>query len=105
MTLGEIFIIQLTTGSPNILMASPLLPSTMEWIVILFGAVHLLMFLFLLFWLPKQKMVNPAVRLVGIIVALLVPVIGPLAVWFGARRNTATGKEHEAHHHASRIER
>ena len=77
----------------------------MEWIVILFGAVHLLMFLFLSFWLPKQKMVHPVARLVGIIVAFIIPVIGPLAVWFGARRNTARGNEHEAHHHASRIER
>lgn len=105
MTLEEIFIIQLTTGAPDIQVASPLIPSTMEWIVILFGAVHLLMFLFLLFWLPKQKMANPAARLVGIIVALLVPVIGPLAVWLGARRNTARGNEHEAHHHPSRIKR
>lgn len=83
---------------------SPLVPSTVEWIVILFGALHFMMFLFLLFWLPRLKMVNPLARLVGIMVALLVPLIGPLAVWLGARRNIATGNEHEANHHASTTE-
>lgn len=65
----------------------------MEWIAILVGAVHLVMFVFLLFWLPKLKTVSPLARLAGIIVAFLVPFIGPLAVWLAARRNTATANE------------
>lgn len=61
----------------------------MEWVFILFGVLHLTMFVVLSFWLPGQKTVSPYARLAGIIVAFLLPVIGPLIVWLSIRQNTA----------------
>jgi len=65
---------------------SPLVPSGFEWFLIALGVLHVSLFLLLMFWLPKQKNVDPILRLAGLIGAFFIPVIGPPAVWLLAQR-------------------
>lgn len=65
---------------------SPLAPSLWEWIYITAGILHLAIFLVLLIWISRKIEVNPSTRLLGIIVAFLIPIAGPLVVWIIVRR-------------------
>lgn len=72
--------------------ASPLSPSPIEWVVILCGVLHLCMFLLLMVWLPQQKSIDPILRFVGLLVALFIPVIGPILIWRLVRRKNIDGR-------------
>lgn len=61
--------------------SSPLVPTTYEWIVMVSGVVHLALFCWILVWLPRQASVAPKLRFIGLLVALFIPIIGPLMTW------------------------
>lgn len=68
--------------------ASPLVPTPFEWTALIFGATHVILLLAVMVWLPRQKAITPIMRIVGLVVALVVPLFGPLLVWLSARRTS-----------------
>lgn len=74
-------------------LASPLSPAPFEWLLIIVGFLQLLFVFALLFWLPRQLHISPLTRLLGLVVALMVPLLGPVAVWWVLRRRPDTCRE------------
>lgn len=78
----------LLSTSVSILQAtSPLAPSSFEWAIIILGALHLILSMALIVWLSGQKKVEPILRLAGVIVAVVIPVIGSAVIWLAVRRS------------------
>lgn len=65
---------------------SPLVPSVYEYLLTLGGLIHLVLFFIILFWLPRQSAVAPSSRIIGLLVAFLVPILGPLVIWIVVRQ-------------------
>lgn len=73
--------------------ASPLVPSPFEWVVISCGVLHLGLFLLLMIWLPQQMSIDPMMRFVGLLVALFIPIVGPIAISLLVRRKNIDGQD------------
>lgn len=70
---------------PVLDVASPLVPSVYESLLIIAGIIQFVLFFALLFWLPRQSTIGPVSRILGLLVAFLLPILGPLAVWWSVR--------------------
>lgn len=65
---------------------NPLVPSSAEWLVTAFALVHMLLWVAILVWLLRQRHLDAGQRLLGLVLATVLPVVGPLLVWWAARR-------------------
>jgi hypothetical protein len=65
---------------------NPLIPSSTEWLVTGIASVHILLWVAIVLWLWRREHLDAGHRLLGLVLATVLPVIGPLLVWWSARR-------------------
>jgi type VI protein secretion system component VasK len=65
---------------------NPLIPSSTDWLVTGIASGHILLWIAIVLWLLRQQHLDAGQRLLGLVLATVLPVIGPLLVWWSARR-------------------
>lgn len=66
---------------------NPLVPSFTEWLAMGLTVVHLVLWVVVMLWLLRQRDLSAGRRLLGLVLATALPVIGPVLVWWVVRRS------------------
>ncbi|MFC7402414.1 hypothetical protein [Citricoccus sp. GCM10030269] len=65
---------------------NPLIPSSAEWVVMALSVAQLVLWTAALLWLLRRRDLDASQRIVGMVLATVLPIIGPLLVWWAIRR-------------------
>lgn len=82
---------------------NPLIPSSAEWLATGVALVHILLWVAIVVWLVRQRHLDAGQRLLSLVLATVLPVIGPLLVWWVVRRATVHHPEPNPRHRAQRL--
>jgi hypothetical protein len=66
---------------------NPLVPSPAESLATAIAAVHLILWVAILLWLLRQRRLDAGQRLLGLVLATVLPVIGPLLTGWALRND------------------
>jgi hypothetical protein len=64
---------------------NPLVPSAAEWLATGIAVVQVILWVGMMWWLMRQRRLDAGQRLLGLVLATVVPVIGPLLTWWALR--------------------
>lgn len=72
--------------------ANPLVPNGWEVTLLVVMALHVVPLIMLVVWLLRTAELTAIQRLLGLLVGLALPVLGPLLAWLVLRREVSPGR-------------